>query len=240
MQIIIPVFRRSVRVPWQIAVAITTAAMISMLAFVSPTVCPSRAPSAPATFPIEASSLPQHAGEQLSHLAGCFSVRYQFVEDGEHDFFIKDAVEYMHVRTDEANTAFRVHNYLIPPERPDLAFLHWVQIWRPMEDGRWHLRVEDGAGGLRYQGPGMWRFNQWEGQPARAKKPTRDLPRQDYDLLERRNTLQITAQSWIHSEINLKLRADGTPVASELGWIVYERMENDDACVFARSLPSKE
>ncbi|MCG8420633.1 MAG: hypothetical protein MJE77_22160 [Proteobacteria bacterium] len=36
--------------------------------------------------------------------------------------------------------------------------------------------------------------------------------------------------TWIQSEVNVKALEDGTPVASEVGWIVYTEQETADAC----------
>lgn len=169
-------------------------------------------------------------GEHLAKLAGCFAVRYQFVEDGRGDFFFDDGVEYMDVAA--RGHGYIARNYLILDEHT--TFLHWTQEWTPLGRGQWLLTVRSGDGSLRYQSRGAWRFNQWEGEAALAAKPNRDILRTDYDQLERRNIIQLTEQRWIQSEVNRKLLDDGTPVASEVGWITYTRRESDEACAAAR------
>lgn len=173
------------------------------------------------------------ARASLERLSGCFSVRYQFVETGGgKDFLVEDNIEYMDVR--EQGAGYFVRNFLIVDEQS--SFLHWTQTWQPLGDGIWSMRVEDGQGQLRYESQGMWRFNQWEGEIALAQKPNRDIMRTDYELLERRNIIQFTPGQWIQSEVNLKLSENGTPVASEVGWIVYKLAANADACAPAMSM----
>ena len=165
------------------------------------------------------------ARASIETLTGCFAVRYQFTEDGNKDFFVDDGVEYMDVRAD--GDGYYVRNYLV---YDGVTFLHWTQEWTPMEAGRWLLTVRSGDDSLRYRSDGVWRFNQWEGNPAPAAKPIRDGRRTDYDHLVRRNIIQFTGERWVQSEINMKIRADGTPVASEVGWITYTRRESNELC----------
>ena len=167
----------------------------------------------------------RQAHASLQSLAGCFAVRYQFTEDGRRDFFFDDGVEYMDIKT--VGDGYLARNYLV---YDGYTFLHWVQEWQPLAGGRWLLTVKDGAGALRYQSDGVWRFNQWESQPAVARKPTRDELRDDYQQLLRRNIIQFTEGRWVQSEINLKQTAEGTPVASEVGWITYTLRDDDTPC----------
>lgn len=171
------------------------------------------------------------ARASLETLSGCFTVRYHFVEDGQKDFFLDGNIEYMDVTP--RGDGYHARNFLILPDQT--SFLHWTQTWTPVGADVWTMRVEDGAGELRYQADGVWRFNQWVSEPALAAKPTRDAQRTDYDVLERKNTLQFTPGRWVHAQSNLKLLQDGTAVASEVGWITYTRLESDDACAPAMS-----
>lgn len=178
----------------------------------------------------ESNPADSQARERLESLSGCFSVRYQFVEDGsERDFFSPETIEYMDVRSN--GDGYWVRNFLILDDYP--SFLHWTQDWSPVGHGAWRMKVAAGDESVRYEMTGRWQFNQWEGDPAPAVKPTRDQPRTDYDTLQRRNAMQFTDKGWIQSEVNVKLRHDGTPVANELGWIVYTRLPNEDACAEA-------
>ena len=166
------------------------------------------------------------ARASLQKVPGCYSVRYHFVEDSEHEFFLEENIEYMDIVPQ--GEGYLARNFMAIDE--DTGFLHWVQEWMPLDNGRWRMRVLDGRGNERYVSEGVWRFNQWEGEPALATKPTRDTPRTDYDVLQRRNAIQFTNELWVQSEINMKLREDGTPVASEVGWIEYRKLPTEDAC----------
>ncbi len=165
------------------------------------------------------------ARSSLQVLAGCFAVRYQFTEDGRGDFFFDDGVEYMDIRDD--GEGYVIRNFLVYEGE---TFLHWIQEWTPIAQGRWRLTVKGGDGVIRYASDGVWRFNQWEGFPAEAAKPNRDSLRDDYDKLLRRNVLQFTADRWVQSEVNLKQTEGGEAVASEVGWITYSRRESDELC----------
>lgn len=176
------------------------------------------------------------AGSSIQTLSGCFLVRYHFVENGQNDFFFEDNIEYMDVSAD--GDGFMARNFLVIPMGPGqtTSFLHWVQEWTPTDDDVWHLTVKDGEGNLRYETDGVWRFNQFESVTAAAIKPNRDSERTDYDVLERRNALQLAGRDWYHSEVNVKSLDDGTPVASELGWIVYSRQEDETPCDPAKEI----
>lgn len=171
------------------------------------------------------------ARASLETLTGCFAVRYQFTEDGQRDFFFDDGVEYMDVRAH--GDGYVARNFLVYGDDP---FLHWTQEWQPIGAGRWLLTVRSGDDSLRYRSEGVWRFNQWEGDAALAEKPTRDGLRSDYDQLVRRNVIQFTDRRWVQAEVNLKERADGTPVASEVGWITYTLRDSDELCAPAKDL----
>ena len=187
----------------------------------------SRAPAPPPAPPTSehAVSDDSMARASLETLHGCYAVRYEFTEDGQGDFFLEDGVELMDVT--RSGDGYFVRNYLV---HEDYRFLHWTQEWTPLADGRWMLTVRSGDGALRYRSDGVWRFNQWEGGAALAHKPTRDELRTDYAHLIRRNVMQFTADRWVHSEVNMKVREDSTPVASEVGWITYTRRDSDELC----------
>ena len=163
----------------------------------------------------------------IERMSGCYAVRYQFIEDGgDKDFFFEDNIEYMDVQP--MGDGLLVRNFLVLPDQT--SFLHFTQEWTPLGDGVWNMVVSDGEGNLRYESKGPWRFNQWEGDNAPAVKPNRDSERADYDVLERRNSFQFTDGTIIQAEINVKSLEDGTPVSSELGWIVYTVRPTTDPC----------
>ena len=186
-----------------------------------------RSPEAPEALSTSAQEVSDdsQARASLETLSGCYAVRYEFTENGDEDFFMEDGVESMDVT--RKGDGYLVRNFLV---YDDYKFLHWTQEWTPLANGRWLLTVRRGDSALRYQSDGIWRFNQWEGGAAPAQKPTRDERRTDYDHLLRRNVMQFTADRWVHSEINMKVREDATPVASEVGWITYIRRDSDELC----------
>jgi hypothetical protein len=168
---------------------------------------------------------------QLRQLGGCFAVDYEFLDSTGAEFFLEDNVEYIDVQPD----AGLVRNVLVLPQ--GTAFLHWVQRWSPLGDGRWQMRVEDGQGQLRYESAGQWSLGQWVAEASvLAEKPNRDRERTDYARLERLNRVQVGERRWIQSEANRKLDETGALVATELGWIVYTRRADDGACAPAREL----
>lgn len=162
------------------------------------------------------------ARQSIPNMQGCYSVSYQFTSDGDHDFFLAGAVEYIDIR--EQDGGYRLRHFMITDKT---AFHHFTEEWTPLGDGRWSQRVKSGlTGALRYEATGAWNFNQWEGSAAGAAKPVRDT-KQRYATLDRRSTVQISRQRWVQAENNTKRLADGTPIASEVGWVQYER--TDDA-----------
>ena len=161
------------------------------------------------------------ARSSIPQLKGCFSVSYQFVSDGQHDFFTSGVIELIDL-VDEDGT-YELRHFMVNGEK---TFHHFTEEWAPLGDGRWRQRVTDGqTGALRYETVGTWRFNQWEGAAVGAAKPIRDAT-QDYAVLERLSTVQIAQPRWIHSEKNTKRLADGTPIATEVGWVRYERIDD--------------
>ncbi|MBK9260669.1 MAG: hypothetical protein IPM54_12710 [Polyangiaceae bacterium] len=167
------------------------------------------------------------ARQNISQLGGCFRVSYLFVEDGKNDFFVRDVREYINVT--EKGTGFVVRHFMATEGS---SFHHFTEEWQPAGRGRWHQRVTTSRGTLRYEGTGSWNFNQWEAHAKNAARPVRDT-RRDYATLDRRNTVQITPQRWVQAESNIKRRNDGTPVASEVGWVQYERLPNEQCAAIA-------
>lgn len=183
----------------------------------------------------------ERADTSIQTLSGCFLVRYHFVENGQNDFFFENNIEYMDVSAN--GDGFVARNFLVIPMGPGqtLSFLHWVQEWSPVSGDIWSFTVKDGEGNLRYETEGVWRFNQFESVPANAVKPNRDvdLGRDDYDVLERRNAIQLAGNDWYQSEINVKSLDSGEPVSSELGWIVYAKQTDETPCDPAKEIASQ-
>ena len=69
-----------------------------------------------------------------------------------------------------------------------------------------------------------------------APKPIRDRGRDEYDLLNRVSTIQITPKGWVQNEMNDKVTKAGQVVATEVGWVEYRRTADDSPCEDAKKL----
>jgi hypothetical protein len=169
------------------------------------------------------SSAPPH----IQNLQGCFRVSYRFVEDGQHDYDIKDALEWITLK--EQSGAYLVQHYgLIGSEIVE----HFNETWSLLGDGRWRQNV----GPSRYTCISEVRMGQLHCSSPGAPKPIRDRIRNDYDLLNRVSTIQITPNGWVQSEMNDKVTKAGQVVATEIGWVEYRRIADDSACESAKKL----
>lgn len=179
--------------------------------------------------------------ERILGMAGCFAVTYRFYEDGRHDYFNEDygldapitelvtVVEDAPERVTLQHSAVNELGELVP---------HWHEEWRHGEAG-WTQTVysrtrDDEARERRYTCTAPWSRNRWHCRAGRAGKPFRDrgapfgFARPDYDRLDRTNTLLVTPEGWVHSQHNRKKDADGRLVSYELGFIVYDRLDEGD------------
>lgn len=176
----------------------------------------------------------------LQRMSGCFSVTYRFVEDGEHDALSPDygleepVTEWIGFeRADEGYVMMHVGIF------GRRSVPHFHEVWKPLAGGDgWRHEVWGGTPDapdreLRYACESSWAGNRWECDAGRAEKPFRDsgapfgYDRDDYDHLERTNILLVTPRGWVHNEHNRKVTEDGELVAYELGWITYERLDEE-------------
>ncbi len=67
-------------------------------------------------------------------------------------------------------------------------------------------------------------MNEWRCRVVAAPKPRRDTGRDDYAVIDREISLQVTAAGWVQSERNDKRDQGGRLVANELGWNAYARL----------------
>jgi hypothetical protein len=159
--------------------------------------------------------------EPLKHLVGCFEVSYRFVEDGTHDKDIKgDLFEEITLEAKDGGWAFQHWGVF-----KDRRIKHWREEWRPQSDGSFTQTVIGPFEDARYACTAPFRFNQWRCSTRGAPKPQRDRARTDYQTLDRENTLQITPRGWVQSENNVKRDAGDVPIANELGWNEYRRVD---------------
>ena len=174
--------------------------------------------------------------EQVEELHGCFSVSYRFAEDGRRDVFSDDysldepVLQWNGVeRSGEGR--WTIQNFLVAQDR---AMSHFYEEWLHEGDGKWTQKVWGGTPGddsaeLRYSCTAPWRMNLWECEAGEAAKPIRDTNREDYQALHRRNKILVTPEGWIHNQRNEKRTEEGDVAAYELGWVVYDRVD-DDRC----------
>lgn len=179
--------------------------------------------------------------ENVKQLAGCFDVTYRFAEDGRHDMFspdwgLQDPVREWVGFERAPNGAVILRHVSITPE--GRAASHWYEVWTyHAAEKAWTQEVWGGSpehsAGLRYRCTAPWQKNRWSCHAGRAPKPFRDqgapfgFTRTDYEWLDRHNILLVTPQGWVQNENNKKLNSSGAAVSYELGWITYQRIEEE-------------
>lgn len=216
---------------------------LALLVLGGPRQSAAQSPDGATTSGTAAAVPPEDEVELISRMSGCFEVTYRFVEDGEHDalspeYGLEDpVVEWIGFERRDGGRLVLTHAAL----RQGRAVAHFHEEWRyGGGDGEWRHEVwdrtaDDPERQLRYACESAWRMNRWECAAGRAGKPFRDsgapfgFDRDDYDWLDRTNTLLVTPRGWVHAERNRKMTEGGEVVAHELGWITYERIE-EDAC----------
>ena len=169
-----------------------------------------------------AASAPPH----IQNLQGCFRVSYRFVEDGRHDYEIKDALEWITLK--QQSGSYLIQHYgLMGGE----VTQHFTETWSLLPDGRWRQDV----GPSRYTCISEVRMGQLHCSSPGAAKPTRDQ-REVYDRLNRVSTIQITPKGWVQSEMNDKVTKEGKVLATEVGWVEYRRTADESPCDVAKKL----
>jgi hypothetical protein len=166
------------------------------------------------------------APAHIQNLQGCFRVSYRFVEDGRHDYEIKDALEWITLK--QQSGSYLIQHYgLMGGE----VTQHFTETWSLLPDGRWRQDV----GPSRYTCTSEVRMGQLHCSSPGAAKPTRDQ-REVYDLLNRVSTIQITPKGWVQSEMNDKVTKEGKVLATEVGWVEYRRTADESPCDVAKKL----
>ena len=168
-----------------------------------------------------ASSAPEH----IQNLQGCFRVSYRFVEDGKHDFEVKDLLEWITLKNQPGSYLIQHYGVGAGEVRE-----HFSETWSLLPDGRWRQEVNPSpVGPSRYTCISEVRMGQLHCSSPGAAKPIRDQSR-NYDLLNRVTTIQITPNGWVQDETNDKVTKDGKVVATEVGWVEYRRTADDSPC----------
>jgi len=168
--------------------------------------------------------------EFFKNLKGCFSVSFEYIEDGKKDQFIDGLYEWVGSLAGDPETSIQ-HIGVVENQ----AFKHWREEWHPNADGSWYQKVTGPAGDFRYECSAPIQFNQWRCSVRNAPKPRRDKARNDYETLDRENTLQVTSRDWIQAENNIKRDQSGKAISNELGWNKYHRVD-ESKCQAAKDL----
>jgi hypothetical protein len=156
---------------------------------------------------------------------------YRFVEDGKHDYEIKDVPEWITLK--QQSGGYLIQHYgLVGGE----VMEHFNESWSLLPDGSWRQDV----GPSRYTCISELRVGQLHCSSRGAPKPIRDQRRNDYDRLNRVSTIQITPKGWVQSEVNDKVTEAGKVVATEVGLVEYRRTADDSPCKNAKELHPSE
>jgi hypothetical protein len=188
--------------------------------------------------------------EHVLAMAGCYAVTYRFYEDGKHDYFNDEygldapIREMITLVENEPRQITLQHSSI--NRRGDLV-PHWHEEWR-YSDAGWAQTVysrtpDDELREQRYTCTAPWSLNRWQCRAGPAKKPFRDsgapfgFPRTDYEWLDRDNTLLVTPEGWVQSEHNRKMDEAGRLVSYELGFIIYERLDEAECATGQAAAP---
>lgn len=161
----------------------------------------------------------------IQNMSGCFSVRFNFVENGDRDEFFKPVLEKAVLSQDAA--VWHLRRYLVIEGTEQI---HWREEWRLQDASKnvWEQTVYGPFEDFRYRCSGPVVDDSWRCEALGAAKPRRDRD-QPYAKLDRENTLKINPKRWIHMQKNNKRMADGSLFAVELGWNQYDRAD-DASC----------
>ncbi len=170
-----------------------------------------------------ASSAPAH----IQNLRGCFRVSYRFVEDGKRDYEVKDVLEWITLK--QQSGSYLIQHYAL---YGSTVGQHFHEAWSPLGNERWRQEV----GPSRYTCESEIRMGQLRCSSTGAAKPIRDRRRDDYDLLNRNSTIQITPKGWVQNETNDKVTEAGKVIATEVGWVEYRRTADEAPCEGAKKL----
>ncbi len=170
------------------------------------------------------------ARDHILNMAGCFSVTFQYIEDGIHDAFYAPVLEKAVVTSESPLTLTR--SLIID----GVEELHWSDTWTNVGENLWKQTVIGPFGDFRYECEGPFIENQWSCLAPGSAKPRRDRER-PYATLNRHNTLQINNKRWVHVQNNQKLKSDGSLFSVEAGWNRYERRPESDCSIAPPSSP---
>lgn len=179
----------------------------------------------------------------IESLRGCFDVQYRFVENDNYEYKLpkksddKKVLEW--VQFSKKGDGWNLQRYGVYSK--DAAMKHWAEDWKEIEKGTFRQEVLSPSGKLRYTCEGKLVFNQIRCVSKDAPKPVnRDPDREDYEVLDRENTLQFLTNKWIHVQNNDKKTKAGKVVANEVGWVEYTKLEDKECGEAVRKYPHKD
>jgi hypothetical protein len=166
----------------------------------------------------------------MQNMSGCFSVRFNFVENGEHDAFYNPILE--KAVLSQVQGVIHLRRFLLIPGAGEQ--IHWREEWRLQDSSKqvWEQTVYGPFEDFRYRCSGVLVDSTWRCDAPGSPKPRRDAD-QPYAKLDRENTLKANSQRWVHMQKNGKRTQDGGLYAMELGWNQYDK-KDDAACEVVR------
>ena len=195
------------------------------------------------------------AQEAIKAQEGCFRVTFQYQEEEAHqpNYTLAEpkksqVIELVTIEEDRPDRIVLQHILVTPPR-----IKHWKQIWMyehtefdvysgvnqwarktltpESTKGQWTQIVRGVADNPRYGCSATWSLEQetsWSCQTW-APKPRRDQDREDYNVLDRRNTHRIHAKGWVHEQRNTKIQVDDAGIqriVTEQGNNTYDRIDD--------------
>lgn len=200
--------------------------------------------------------------QSIMDMCGCYEVTFNFAEtfaaDTAYEFhenYRSGGLEWVTPVADKSDFVSLQHLLIVGKDmivkhwRQDWVFenqklfafhknSHWNYVELPAGEvqGQWTQKVYQVDDSPRYEGNGTWVHadgrHYWESY-SDAPLPRREFSkRSDYNVMERRNRHELTADGWVHEQDNKKInRVDGEDIyiASEKGWNTYKKVE-DSRC----------
>lgn len=197
----------------------------------------------------------------IKSMCGCYEVKFEYAETfasdpayKRHDNYKTSGVEWVF---EEEGTNDRLVLYHLLIVNDTHVIKHWREDWLyqntafyryrsdlnwkfekvPAEQvaGQWTQKVYQSDDGPRYEGSATWLHVDgkvtWESE-ADAPLPRREhTKRDDYNVLHRKNKLQLTEYGWLHEQDNSKIiRAEGKDrlLAMEKGYNAYHRLPEEE------------
>ncbi len=203
----------------------------------------------------------------IKDMCGCYEVKFKYAETFSPDIayekaydYRASALEWAELVTDKDDKIIIQHILLV---HDTVVIKHWRQDWEfqtkntfnydaentwtinrlPEEKikGQWAQKVYQVDDSPRYSGSATWVHvdgkHYWENK-ANAPLPRREYSkRDDYNILARGNSVQLTEYGWLHEQDNDKVIREGGHqdelLVQEKGYNIYKKVA-DDQCKIAK------